>query len=38
MIQTSQYLQMQAEERVVYFLTESIVSIKFANLCKLGKE
>jgi len=37
MVQTSQYLQMQAEERLASFLSKSIVSKTFANCCKFGK-
>jgi len=37
MVQTSQYLQMQAEETLAQFLGESMVSM-FANLCKFAKE
>jgi len=38
MVQISQYLQMQAEEKLVKFLSECMMSKKFANLCKFGKE
>jgi len=38
MVETSQYLKIQAEERLVQLLSKSMVSKKFANLCKFGKE
>jgi len=37
MAQTSQYLQMWTEEMLIEFLSKSMVSKKFANLCKFGK-